>query len=188
GGAGCAGSRAPAGQRYETVSAVSTADRAQAEKLATEGRSRLNAGDHDGAATKFRDAIIQDMNYGPAHNGLGVALFRQGRFYEAAWEFDYAAKLMPKSPQPLINLGMIAEIAGKQDEAMTRYESALALDPNSVEAIGYLVRLRIKQGVRDARTQTLLDELLSRDTRPTWRRWAELESTRIPSAPPTSPE
>jgi Flp pilus assembly protein TadD len=180
---GCASSRPSEAGKYETVSAVSVSDRAAAEKLSSEGHRLLDAGENEKAAGVFKEAIIQDMNFGPAHNGLGVAMFRLGRYYEAAWEFDYASKLMPRAPQPLVNLGMIAEIAGKSDEAMRHYESALSLEPGSGELMGYLARIRIKQGVRDARTAELLRGIMDRDDRPTWRKWAELELSRNQPAP-----
>jgi Tfp pilus assembly protein PilF len=180
---GCRSSQAPEPQRYETVSAVSVSDRAAADRLSAEGHRQLDAGETEKAMNTFKDAIIQDMNCGPAHNGLGVALFRLGRYYEAAWEFDYASKLMPRSPQPLVNLGLIAEIAGKSDEAMHHYESALALEPESGALMGYLARIRIKQGVRDARTAELLRGIVERDVRPVWRTWAQTELARWPAAP-----
>jgi hypothetical protein len=35
---------------------------------------------------------------GPAHNNLGIVYYRQKKYYLAAWEFQYAAKLMAYSP------------------------------------------------------------------------------------------
>jgi hypothetical protein len=31
---------------------------------------------------------------GPAHNNLGIVYYRRKKYYLAAWEFQYAARLM----------------------------------------------------------------------------------------------
>ena len=73
----------------------------------------------------LREALTADLYYGPGHNNLGVMYLKQGQLYEAANEFEWARKLMPGHPDPRMNLALTLERAGRIDEALATYETAL---------------------------------------------------------------
>ena len=108
---------------------------------------------------------------GPAHNNLGKVYFRQGKMYLAAWEFQYAMKLMPNQPEPPNNLGLVFEAAGKLDDAAESYGKAVAREPDNIDALGNLARAP-RRGDKDAEVRDLLNELVLKDTRPEWVAWA----------------
>lgn len=166
--AGCA----PHGGRMRTGQAVER-DTARAEKLTHRGVKYVDRGELEKAEAAFEKAIEADMMFGPAHNNLGQVYLQQKKLYAAAWEFQYAIKLMPRRPEPRNNLGIVFETAGKLDQAVDAYEKAQELEPDCAEFIGNHARARIKRGDRNGTTRRLLEELIMRDTRPTWVTWAQ---------------
>ncbi|MES1171564.1 MAG: hypothetical protein ABUL56_04300, partial [Actinomycetota bacterium] len=90
----------------------------------------------------------------------------------AAWEFQYAMKLMPNTPEPRNNLGLVFESAGKLDDAVASYDEAMRLEPDNVQFIGNLTRARVRRGDRDDSVRELLGKLVMRETRPDWADWA----------------
>lgn len=89
----------------------------------------------------LREALAADLYHGPAHNNLGVIFLEQGKLYEAAHEFEWAGKLMPGHPDPRVNLALVLERAGRIDEAMDAYATALEAYPNHLPTIQALARL-----------------------------------------------
>lgn len=144
------------------------------------------------AEAALKAALEADVTCGPAHNNLGKVYYRQGKLYLAAWEFQYATKLMPNQPEPPNNLGLVYEAAGKLDEAADAYGKAVALEPDNVEALGNLARAKVRRGDRDASVRALLNKLVLRDTRPDWLAWEKRSLVRLESpaqeAPATRPD
>ena len=155
------------------------ADRAQTEN--TRGVALMRKGDYEQAEKALKGALLADVMHGPAHNNLGKVYFHQHRYYLAAWEFQYASKLMPNQPEPRNNLGLVYEAVGKLDDAIKSYDQARTLDPDSAEFIGNLVRSRIRQGERSPEMRALLEELVLRETRADWSSWAREQLALIPS-------
>jgi Tfp pilus assembly protein PilF len=141
------------------------------------------------AEAEFKAALAADLFFGPAHNNLGTLYYEQRKYYLAAWEFQYAVKLMPNSAEAKNNLGLVFEAVGKLDKAAEWYDKALALEPDSVEVIGNLARTYVRDKRNDARTRQLLDELVLKDTRPEWVAWAKdrLALMGTPEPPTTQP-
>jgi Tfp pilus assembly protein PilF len=144
----------------------------------------LGRGQLDGAEAELRDALKADLMAGPAHNNLGVVFFRQRKLYQAAWEFQYAVKLLPGQAEPRNNLGMVFETVGKLDEATKWYEEAYKLEPETVEVIGNLARVYVRTQRKDDKTRQLLGEVVLRDERPEWVAWARDQLSRLPQPPP----
>jgi Flp pilus assembly protein TadD len=135
----------------------------------------IRQGKFEEAEPHLRRAIQADLTFGPAHNNLGLVYFHQKRFYDAAWEFDYAIKLMPYQPDARNNLGLVFEETGKFADAIDAYDRALKMAPDNPEYLGNLARTRIKRGDRDEDTRKLLEELTYKDSRPDWRGWARMK-------------
>lgn len=132
----------------------------------------LEKDDLDRTEETLKAALTADPFFGPAHNNLGIVYTRQKKYYQAAWELQYAAKLMPYSPEPRNNLGMVYEAVGHLDEAEKHYGEALSLQPDNPELIGNLARTLAREGRKDARMQQLLQDLVLKDIRPDWVAWA----------------
>ena len=170
---GCASSPArEAGAEYETISSDPRRDADAAARHNADAMRRMADGDYAGAEVALKSALAADVMHGAAHNNLGKVYYHQGKLYLAAWEFQYAAKLMPGLPEPRNNLGLVFEAAGKLDDAVASYDEAMRLAPDDAQFIGNLARARVRRGDRDASVRDLLERLVLRETRPQWADWA----------------
>jgi Tfp pilus assembly protein PilF len=133
------------------------------------------------AEALLRDALNADLYNGPAHNNLGAIYLSQGKLYEAAGEFEWARKLMPGHPDPRLNLALTLEKAGRTDDALTTYATALEVYPEHIPTMQALSRLQVRSGRTDDRTAAMLNEIALRGESPTWRDWARLQLTLLPS-------
>ena len=95
---GCAAHRPAAEPAYETVADGPGRDARTAEQHHARAARLIAEGEWDQAEAALKAALAADVMYGPAHNNLGKVYFHQGKLYLAAWEFQYAAKLMPNPP------------------------------------------------------------------------------------------
>ena len=118
-------------------------------------------------------AINGDPNYGPLHNNMGIVHLRQGRLYDAAREFDLAARLMPTIAEPRNNLGMVLERVGRFEEAIASYTKAHDLQPDNPIYLGNLLRAKVRHGDNDPEMGKLFEQLLLYEARPDWIRWAK---------------
>lgn len=158
---------------YKTVSRPPDQDTQTAQKLHEKALAQMKDGDLAQAELTFKQACAADVFFGPAHNNLGHLYFQQKKYYLAAWEFQYAAKLMPYRVEPKNNLGMVMEAVGKFDEAAEHYEQALELQSDNPEIIANLARLYVRDHRYDARTRELLEDVIFKDTRLQWTQWAQ---------------
>lgn len=129
------------------------------------------------AESLLREALAADLYHGPAHNNLGVLYLAQNKLYEAAGEFEWARRLMPGHPDPRVNLAMTLERAGRTDEAIESYSSALDVVPEHLPAMQGLARLQLRARKADDRTPRLLADIALRGD-PEWSRWAKVELAR----------
>jgi Flp pilus assembly protein TadD len=133
-------------------------------------------------------AIDEDLTYGPAHNNLGTVYLHENKLYQSAWEFQYAARLMPYQPEPKSNLGLVFEEAGKLDDAADAYDQAIKIEPDNPQYVGNAARVRVRRGDKDAKVRELLTKVVSNDTRPDWVSWAREKLVLLGPLPTTSPE
>jgi tetratricopeptide (TPR) repeat protein len=139
----------------------------------------LMASNAQKAETLLREALTHDLYFGPAHNNLGVLHLNNGRYYEAANEFEWARKLMPGHPDPRMNLALTLERVGRIDEALATYESALEVYPNHLPTVQAIARLQVRHGRVDARTPEYLKEIALRSEDAEWTCWARAEMFRL---------
>lgn len=132
----------------------------------------IGRGEYSLAERELAVALSADPSCGPAHNNLGTVYLQRRDYYRAAWQFQYAAKLLPAAPQPCCNLGMVFEAVGNLSKAAEWYEKANAMDPDDIRVVGSLTRVYVRQGRRDERTRQLLQEVVMRTQSPIWREWA----------------
>jgi Tfp pilus assembly protein PilF len=166
--AGCAstGSRSPYANNEPGVR-----NTIEAQRLTREAAKLIEA-DPDKAEDLLREALVQDIYHGPAHNNLGVVYLQKKQLYDAANEFEWARKLMPGNPDPRVNLGLTLERAGRVDEAMAAYETALEVASGEISAIEAMARFQLRYGRDDGRTKGWLEEIALRSSDETWRSWA----------------
>lgn len=158
---------------YQSVAEDANRDTKTARLENAKALKDIDKGELDPAEKALKAALTADPFFGPAHNNLGIVYMRQKKHYQAAWEFQYAAKLMPYSPEPRSNLGMVYEAVGRLDAAEKYYGEALNLQPDNPELIGNLARTLVRENRKDERTAKLLQDLVMRDTRLEWVAWAK---------------
>ena len=128
--------------------------------------------DLEKAEQLLKDALVSDVRFGPAHHSLGVLYFWQEKLYLAAWEFEYAARLMPDRFEPLNNLGLVYESVGKYEQAKGFYCLAREKAPNNPDIISNLARASFRAGDTVEEMYVVLQDILATDSRPEWRSWA----------------
>lgn len=157
---------------YETVRAAPNRDTSKARMKNHHAVELILCHEYDEAENVLKEALAADVTFGAAHNNLGKIYYHQSKYYLAAWEFQYAIKLMPHHPEPRNNLGLVLEEVGRLDEAVVIYNEALNLQPDNPQIIGNLARTRIRRGDKNDGLRQLLSDLIMRDTRPEWVTWA----------------
>jgi Tfp pilus assembly protein PilF len=182
--AGCASSSNKSKTPYETVGAEPRRDSDVAKQQNALAVGFLEKGDYARAEDALKGALAADIMCGPAHNNLGKVYFHKRDYYHAAWEFQYASKLMPNAAEPANNLGLVFEAAGKLDDATDSYNKAVVLEPENVNALGNLARARSRRGDRDESMRSLLQKLVMRDTRPEWLKWEQETLSRLEAHKP----
>lgn len=70
--------------------------------------------------------------------GLGQSELREGRYIEAASNFERALKEHPERPDALVGLGIVRYAQGSYDEAVALLSRALDQDPRRADAQLYL--------------------------------------------------
>lgn len=153
----------------------------------TRRAAELIQSDPAAAERLLREALTHDVFHGPAHNNLGVILLRQGQLYEAANEFEWARTLMPGHPDPRINLALVFEAVGRDDQALASYVAALEVYPGHLPAMQGLARLQVRTDRTDVQTIGLLEDIALRAEHASWREWATHQRLRLQAREPTSP-
>lgn len=176
-----AGGCAPGTTRlsYRTAPEPARRDSLSAQRLNDEGLEFVEDGKIGKAEEKFREALVQDLYHAPAHNNLGLVLLRTNRHYEAAWEFEYAAKLAAHAVEPRQNLGLLFEELGRIEMAIDEYESALTIDPSDATAMRHLARAYVKSGQKKKRLKELLEKLLLIPNDHQWDAWIRGQLIRV---------
>lgn len=126
----------------------------------------------------LREALGLDPCCGIAHNNLGSLLLKGAPsgtgpdLYAAAESFQTAAKLLPGRADPRVNLGIVMERAGRLDDALSAYASAVECDPSSIAAIQALTSLEVRCEKRTEQTRERLKTIALRGSDESWRGWA----------------
>lgn len=86
------------------------------------------------AESHFRAALARDVNYGLAHQGLGLALRAQGRLVESLSALDAAYRRLPDDADVNYNVGIVGCALGRFGPAIGALQRALAVRPQWVAA------------------------------------------------------
>jgi hypothetical protein len=183
---GCAALHETKDTHYETVQADGQHDTQTAEVEHNKaidyfcGRTCSGARDLCKAEEHLQKALLADVTYGPAHNTLGMLYQKQRKLYLAAWEFEYANKLMPERFEPLYNLALVYEAADKLDRAIEYASMAFSIAPRNADVMETLIRTRIRNGDPIEEVRPLIKEVLFYETRANWVCWAKEQLSRAP--------
>jgi Flp pilus assembly protein TadD len=131
------------------------------------------------AEAVLREALTADLYFGPAHNDLGVIYLKRGDLFSAASEFEWAARLMPNHPDPRMNLALTLERAGRTEEALSAYATALEVYQGHIPTIEAMTRLQVRSGRVTSRTRANLEEIALKGENQKWREWARLQAIRL---------
>lgn len=82
----------------------------------------------------WQDTVVKCPQNPRAHDCLGLALVRAGRFPEAVSHYQQALRIKHDYTEVHNNLGLVLAQSGKIHEAIEHYEQALRLKPDYAEA------------------------------------------------------
>ena len=170
---GCARLHTTPKANYNTIKASPTRNTKVARRKHHRALNALANGDAVTAEQLLNESLLADRDFGPAHNSLGKLYFDQRKFYLAAWEFEYANKLMSGRAEPLNNIGLVMEAVGRLEEAVSYYQQATELDSENPQYLGNLLRAKIRQGTDPSILREDLQQLVLIDPRPEWSDWAK---------------
>lgn len=120
----------------------------------------------------LEEALKKDDSFGEAHNNLGVVLFEQERFYEAAIHFKRAADVLAGSSAPLVNLALLHAELGQWDRALPYARQAYDRDPHHLGSIEILARCKVENRASKEELKDILERLVMMESSPFWRKWA----------------
>jgi len=119
-----------------TLSFVLAAHAADVGGLMRQGNGLYSRGKYDEALSRYQMAEVLEPDATAIHFNLGNALFRLGRYQEAARELELV--MIDKKPErranAMYNMGNVAFKAGQLDPAIKAYAGALAINPNDKQA------------------------------------------------------
>ncbi|MEA2240177.1 MAG: protein O-mannosyl-transferase [Thermoanaerobaculia bacterium] len=95
------------------------------------GEALIGKQNYEAAAQHYRAALAADAGNGPAHNGLGLALIALGDSDGAAKEWRAALATDPTLAEPYRNLGWFEMTAGRKKEAAELFEKSIRLKPEA---------------------------------------------------------
>ena len=98
------------------------------------GTSLLASGDTAGAEATLRAAIADDPTSLWAWFAMGLCHYEQGRYLEAAGDFNACAASGPDYAWSHFNRALALARAGRLLDAKLSYDRAVELDPGFVEA------------------------------------------------------
>ena len=90
--------------------------------------NHLTAKNYKIAEAKAKRLLKKFPNYIPGYNLLGLSLFQQDKFSEAAPYFDYAIKLNPKNKSAINNLARLHHAIGNVRKAEELYKRVIKID------------------------------------------------------------
>jgi tetratricopeptide (TPR) repeat protein len=110
----------------------------------------INAGDLNGAAEHYRQALRIDPSLPGAHFELGEAVIEAAPQDSAAQaegrkQLETALRIDGESARIECELGRVVDLQGQSDLALAHYERAYALNPKEVEAQMGISRILMKQ-------------------------------------------
>ena len=118
------------------------------------GNALFRLGKVEDAAADYRRVLEARPDDVGALFGLALVDLRQGKTAAAMRRLEQAKRIDPRHPDVARNLAILYDEAGRTGDAITSYESALALAPDALELRFFLGRALAKAGRKsEARSQ-----------------------------------
>lgn len=144
-------------RRIETMSRIAEKNR-NAELWFNIGNLYAENSNNAQAVVSFRKALEIDPEFALAQYRLAFMLYDQGNYADAIEYLEFAANQYPDNDLISRRLALAYQRSGRIDDAITRYEAAIASNPQSVQAYLNVVSLyRIKAS--DAGTPAVTQEM-----------------------------
>jgi tetratricopeptide (TPR) repeat protein len=115
---------------------------AVAATIATIARNR----DYRSEVALWTDTVQKRPMSARAHNNLGQALFKEGRWGDSVSAYREALRLQPRFPEVHYNLGLALARLERRDEALREYAAAVTDQPTYAEAHNALGSLLLDAG------------------------------------------
>ncbi|HVQ35089.1 MAG TPA: tetratricopeptide repeat protein, partial [Candidatus Bathyarchaeia archaeon] len=116
---------------------------------ATLSSALAKAGRRAEAREHLRQALLIDRQYAEIHFMRTRMAIGQGQLREAAFMVGLELDTRPKDVRTLVNAGLLAMKRDRYDEAIARFDEALSVDPDSIDAHLNLGSIRAAQGRLD---------------------------------------
>ena len=116
---------------------------------ATLSSALAKAGRSDEAREHLKQALLIDRQYAEIHFMRTRMAIGQGQLREAAFMVGLELDTRPKDVRTLVNAGLLAMKRDRYDEAIARFDEALSVDPDSIDAHLNLGSIRAAQGRLD---------------------------------------
>jgi len=97
-----------------------------------EGINALDEGNYEIATSHFTVVLKDDSLFGPARYYRGVSYKLSRKFRKAEQDFKLVQKILPDSPQILLELGDLYLVGGDSNRASKFYQKANKMDPESI--------------------------------------------------------
>lgn len=97
---------------------------------------------YDEALVHYREALRLKPGAWQACANLAACLARLGRVEEAEAPYESALRLAPRDPRPPYAMAKALLLANRRAEASQRFRDVLQLDPNHLQTLVFLARLR----------------------------------------------
>lgn len=127
----------------------------QVQELYGQAKAAQQRGDNAGAIQKYRAMLKLAPHLAPAYNNLGMLLFTQRDYAQAAKVLEQGLKLNPDMPTASAMLGMSYAQMGENEKAEPLLEAAVRANPNDENAQMALARVLIGLKKYDAATPYL---------------------------------
>ncbi|HEV8512748.1 MAG TPA: tetratricopeptide repeat protein, partial [Cyclobacteriaceae bacterium] len=98
-----------------------------------EGINALDEGNYEMATDHFTNVLKEDSLFGPARYYRGVSYKLTRKFRKAEADFKLVQKILPESPQVLLELGDLYLVGRDSNRASKFYQKANKMDPESIE-------------------------------------------------------
>ena len=102
------------------------------------------------AAVEYRNALKRDAKFGEARLKLAQTYERQGNAAAMLREYVRAADLLPDRADVQVKAATYLLMAGQFEDARTRADKALKIDPKNVDAL--IIRANATAGLKDVTT------------------------------------
>lgn len=115
----------------------------------------VQAGDLEGAAVKYREALGRAPGYTDAYLKLGEALYRLGRYDEAASTFSQGLAKRPNDARLLNNMGSVLLAKGDAAQALALFVQARRNSADYVEPLYNMACAYARMNRKDAALSSL---------------------------------